>query len=322
MSSAKVRFDGKAILVTGAGRGMGREHVLLLASRGAKVVVSDNGTAVDGSGASSAPADSVVAEIKRAGGQAVACAADLSTESGSIAAVQTCIDAFGRIDGLLHNASISPDMYGASEIPTEALDLVMRVNVYGGFWLTREAWPHMKNQGGGRIVYTSSHAIYGVGGSAPYAASKSALIGMARSFALEGKLDNILCNILVPSASTRMTSRIPPSEYKTWLAKTMDPAKVAVGAAYLLCDECMANGEMFSIGGGRIARIMLAEASGLMDLGGSVEQVRDQFEIIRSQKAHYFPVDLNERVSAVHKSMGFEGVIGAKAYDIISEPNK
>src|SRR5690349_6238154 len=110
MSSREVRFDGKAIVVTGAGRGMGRDHSLLLASRGAKVVVSDAGVALDGSNANSGPAESVVAEIKAAGGAAVAHTADLSIEGGATAAVQTCIDAFGRIDGILHNASISPPM--------------------------------------------------------------------------------------------------------------------------------------------------------------------------------------------------------------------
>ena len=317
MTSDEIRYDGRAILVTGAGRGMGRDHALLLASRGASVIVADNGSAMDGSAASAGPAESVVGEITGAGGTAVACTADLATEDGSAEAVQAAIDAFGRIDGILHNASTSPNIYSPDQIPTGQLDLVMRINPFAGFWLTRAAWPHMKQQGGGRIVYVASHSVYGVAGSAPYASAKSAYIGLARSIAPEGAPLNILCNVIMPTARTRMTERMPESEYAEWLWKTMDPAKVAVGAAYLLSDECKIYGEMFSVGGGRIARIRLAETPGVMGPGESIEEMRSAFETVMTQEAdHIFPKDQQERVSIVHKSMGYAGELRDDAYAV------
>lgn len=316
MTAEEIRFSGKAILVTGAGRGMGRDHALLLASRGAHVIVADNGSAMDGSAGSEGPAESVVAEIRDAGGSAVACTADLSTEEGSAAAVQAAIDAFGRIDGILHNASTSPNLASPDAVDTRQLDLVMRINAYAGFWLTRAAWPHMEAQGGGRIVYVASHSIYGVAGSAPYASAKSAYIGMARSFAPEGAQHNILCNVILPTARTRMTERMPPSEYADWLFETMDPAKVSLGAAYLLSDECTIFGEIFSVGGGRVARVRLAETAGVTGPGLSIEEMRDAFETVMTQDEYLYPKDQQERVSVVHASMGYAGVLRDDAYAV------
>lgn len=156
MTENGVRFDGRAILVTGAARGIGRAHAMLLAARGAKVVVADNGAAMDGEAPSAAPAQSVVAEIKAAGGEAVACTADIATEAGSTQAVEASLRAFGRIDGILHNASTSPDIAPADKVSSHDLDLVMRVNPFAGFWMTRAAWPHMVRQNHGRIVYMTS----------------------------------------------------------------------------------------------------------------------------------------------------------------------
>lgn len=295
---------------------MGRDHALLLASRGAHVVVADNGSAMDGSASGSGPAESVVAEITEAGGTAVPCTADLSTEEGAAAAVQAAIDAFGRIDGILHNASTSPNLFSPDQIPTGQFDLVMRINAYAGFWLTRAAWPHMKEQGGGRIVYVASHSIYGVAGAAPYASAKSAYIGMARSFAPEGAPLNILCNVIMPTARTRMTERMPASDNADWLFATMDPANVAFGAAYLLSDECTVYGEMFSVGGGRVARIRLGETSGVMGPGESIEEMRDAFTTVMTQDDHIYPKDQQERVSIVHPKMGYPGELREDAYAV------
>lgn len=320
MPSNAVRFDGKAIVVTGAGRGMGREHALLLASRGAQVVVSDAGVTLDGLDANSGPADAVVSEIRAAGGLAVACPADLSTSAGSAEAIQTCIEAFGRVDGVLHNASIFPSSFAPSEIPNDFFDMMMRVNVYASFWLTRAAWPHMIRQGGGRIVYTASHAVYGVPANAPYCAAKSALIGMCRSVAGDGRPHNILCNLLVPTARTRMADRLAPSDYTTWLNETMDPAKVAIGAAFMLSDECTVTGEMISVSGNRVARLQLGETEGFMV--DTVEQVRDQFDQITNQYASIFPKDTFERTKIVHKAMGFDGTIANSVHNFARAQSK
>lgn len=315
MASNELRLDGKAIVVTGAGRGVGRSHALLLASRGALVVVADSGVAMDGSQPSEDPAAEVAAEIKAAGGVATICTDDLSTAAGSAAAVQASIQAFGRVDGLLHNASIAPQLFDPAEVPDDRLDLMMRVNVYAAFWLTRAAWPHMKRQGGGRIAFTSAHAIYGTPGMSTYCAAKSAFLGMARCLAADGKAHNILTNVLVGGGRSRMVEQMPPSAYRDWMMATMDPEHVSVSAAFLLSDACRANGESYSISGGRIARITLSESEGLMGLE-TIEDVRDQIDIIDAQQPWISPHDSTERARIVHRAMGFDGALGDSAYDI------
>jgi hypothetical protein len=139
---------------------------------------------------------------------------------------------------------------------------------------------------------------------------------MARSFAPEGAPLNILCNVVMPTARTRMTERMPSSDYAEWLWSTMAPAKVAVGAAYLLSDECAVSGEMFSVGGGRIARIRLAETPGVLSSGSSLEEMRDVFATVMMEEDHIFPKDQQERVSIVHPNMGFPGVLRDDAYAV------
>lgn len=311
----QIRFDGRAIVITGAGRGMGREHALLLASRGASVVVADNGSAVDGASPSESPAQSVVEEIVAAGGIAVACTADLSKEEGSEAAVQASLDAFGRIDGLLHNASNSPDAFPPDQVATDQLELVQRINVLAAFWLTRAAWGHMREKKFGRIVYVSSHSIYGTLGLAPYSSAKSAFIGLTRSYALEGRSDNILCNMLLPSAYTRMLEKLPPSAYRDWTVDTLKPSKVSPGAAFLVSEACPYSGEMFSIGGGRIARVQICETEGVVGLDESIEGAKDAFEIVMGQHERMYPRDMQERFAPVVKALGFQQGLSGATYD-------
>jgi NAD(P)-dependent dehydrogenase (short-subunit alcohol dehydrogenase family) len=312
----QVRFDGKAILVTGAGRGMGRDHALLLASRGAKVIVADNGTAMDGAHADNRPAESVVAEIRAAKGEAAPCFADLATENGSQEAVETCLQVFGRIDGILHNASSAPDAATADKTSTRDLDLVMRVNPYAGFWMTRAAWPHMVKQGFGRIVFIASHSIYGAEGSCAYAAAKSSYIGMLRGLAPEGVRHGILVNGVLPTARTRMTERMPSSDFSKWLLETMLPERMVAGVAYLLSAENKVYGEMFSMGGGRIARVRLAETMGFLGSDATIEEVRDAMPGIMAETDLFFPKDLVERSLKVAALMGYDGGIDAGAYAV------
>lgn len=307
MAEGEVRFDGQAILVTGGGRGLGRATALLLASRGAQVVVADNGAAMDGEDASRGPADMVVGEISSAGGKAAACTADLSTESGATAAVQASIDAYGRIDGIVHFASPCPDLKTADKLSTRDLELVMRVNPFAAMWMARAAWPHMVRQQYGRIVLAPSGALYGAMGNTDYAAAKSAQIGVTRCLALEGVADGIRVNAISPAARTRMTERFHPSAFAEWFHATMAPEKVAVGAAYLLSEDCAVNGEIFAMGGGRIARMMVAETDGLVGEGASIEEVREVMPQVLADESFFFPKDLGERSARVSTVFGFDG---------------
>lgn len=319
MPQNEIRYDGRAILITGAGRGLGRAQALLLASRGARVVVADNGTAMDGEDPDSSPAHTVVAEIEDGGGTAVACTADLATESGARRAVEAALDSFGRIDGIIHNASTSPDLCSPDRLSDRDLDLVMRINPMAAFWMVRAAWSPMREQEFGRILLMPSAAIYGALGNTHYATAKSAYLGMMRCLALEGADHGIMVNAAMPAARSRMTERLQPSAFTDWFMETMTPEKVAVGAAYLVSDECGVNGEMFAIGGGRIARVVIAEAEGVTGTGDSIEGVRDAMTSVMADTRFFYPRDLSERSVRVNSVLGFEGGMQAsKGYAVKS----
>jgi len=304
VAGKEIRFDGRAIVVTGAGRGLGRAQALLLAARGAKVVVADNGSAMDGGDASAGPADEVVAEIREAGGEAVAATGDLSTLEGANHAVAACLDAFGRIDGLAHYASTCPDLKGPVEMEDRDIELLLAVNPLAAMRMARAAWPHMAAQGFGRILLAPSAAIYGARGNSPYAAAKASHVGIVRCLALEGADHGICVNGVLPSANTRMTESFLPSSFGQWFFKQMLPEKVAVGGAFLLSEASSTNGEFFAIGGGRIARVTLAEADGVFDAGDSIEAVRDAMPQVMADTRFSHPADLTERTVRVTTLFG------------------
>lgn len=307
MVEDEIRFDGRAILVTGGGRGLGRATALLLAGRGAQVVVADNGAAMDGESASTGPAETVVAEIVGAGGKAVACTADLACEAGAAAAVAASVEAFGRIDGIVHFASPCPDLKAADRLSSRDLELVMRVNPFAALWMARAAWPHMARQHYGRIVLMPSGAIYGAMGNTDYAAAKGAYVAITRCLALEGPKDNVRVNAISPSARTRMTERFHPSAYAEWFYQTMQPEKVAVTAAWLLSEDCNVNGEIFAVGGGRIARMMIAENEGVIGSGASIEEVGAMMPGVMADDRFFHAKDLGERSAKVASLFGFDG---------------
>lgn len=309
MSGSDIRFDGRSFVVTGAGRGLGRQQAITLSARGANVVVADNGSGLDGSDPDGSPAESVVAEIRKAGGEAVPCLADIATESGSSGAVQACLEAFQRVDGIIHNASTSPDLTPPDQISTHDLELVMRVNPLAGLWMTRKAWPHMAAQKFGRIVFMPSAAAYGALGNASYAAAKSAYFGLLRCIALEGRQHNICVNGIMPAARSRMTEELQPPAFAEWFSRTMLPEQVAMGAAYLLSDACKVNGEIFAMGGSRIARVTIAESEGILDACNSIESVRDAMPDVLAATDYFYPRDLSERSVKVNALLGFQGGI-------------
>ena len=305
MPEQEVRFERRAIVVTGGGRGLGRAQALLLASRGARIIVADNGSAMSGAGQSEGPAQAVANEIRSAGGEAVACTADLSTEEGAVAAIEAAISAFGSIDGLIHYASTCPELTPPERLQSRDVELVVRVNSLAGIWMARAAWPHMVKQNYGRMVFTPSAAIYGAVGNTPYATAKASYIGMVRCLALEAIPHGICVNAVLPSASTRMTEGFTGA-YADWLRKTMSPEQVAVAAAYLLSEDCTVNGEAFALGGGRIARVVLSEAEGICNLD-SIEAVRSAMPHVIADASFFHPKDLSERSRKVAGLFGFDG---------------
>lgn len=255
---AQVELDGRVAIVTGSGGGLGRSHALALAARGAKVVINDLGGSRDGSGAGSEMADAVVAEIVAAGGEAVANYDSVATPEGGQAIVQSALDAFGRIDIVINNAGILRDVSFAKLDP-EALDLVLKVHLYGAFNVTRAAWDHMKEQKYGRVVSTASGSgLYGNFGQTNYAAAKLGIVGLTRSLAIEGAKYGITANAIAPVANSRMTEDIMPPQ----LLERLQPEHVSPLVVFLASEACSDTGHVYSVGGGYLARVAMVEGAG------------------------------------------------------------
>ena len=250
-----LRYDGKVALITGAGNGLGRSHALLLASRGARVVVNDLGGSATGGGKSSAAADNVVAEIKAGGGEAVA-NYDSVEDGGKI--VQCALDSFGRIDIVVNNAGILRDS-SFQKMSAEDWDLIMRVHVQGAFKVTHAAWPHLREQSYGRVIFTSSAAgIYGNFGQANYSAAKLGLVGLGFTLAAEGRKYNIRVNTIAPIAGSRLTETILPKE----LTDALRPEYVSPLVAWLAHEKCEETGGLFEVGGGFFAKLRWERTEG------------------------------------------------------------
>jgi len=253
--SNTLRFDGKVAIVTGAGNGLGRSHALLLASRGAKVVVNDLGTSVSGSGSSSKAADKVVQEIKNAGGVAVA---NYDSVEDGEKIVQTAIDNFGRIDILVNNAGILRDT-SFVKMTDNDWDLVYRVHLRGAYKITKAAWNKMREQNYGRIIMTTSAAgIYGNVGQANYSSAKLGLVGFAKALSIEGKNKNILVNSIAPIAGSRLTETVMPKE----LVEALKPEYVSPLMVYLSHDSCVDTGEVFEVGAGWFSKLRYQRSEG------------------------------------------------------------
>jgi NAD(P)-dependent dehydrogenase (short-subunit alcohol dehydrogenase family) len=289
---AELGFEGRVAIVTGAGGGLGREHALLLASRGAQVVVNDLGGAIDGTGASTGPAQQVVDEIEAAGGMAVADTSSVATVEGGEAMVKSALDAFGRIDIVINNAGILRDKSFANMTP-ELWDTVIAVHLTGACNVTRAAWPHLRDQNYGRVVNTTSPAgIFGNFGQANYASAKMGLVGFTRVLAQEGGKYNIKANAIAPVARTRMTETLLGP-----LAEKLDPGLVTPVVAWLVHEDCPVTGEIYSVGGGRVAKIFTGVTPGFFKKDLTVEDVRDNFEQIRAEEGYVVPTSVNAEIA-------------------------
>lgn len=259
-------FDGKVAIVTGAGAGLGRAYAHLLASRGAKVVVNDLGGGRHGDGSSAKAADTVVEEIKANGGTAVA---DYNSVVDGDKIVQTALDNFGRIDILINNAGILRDKSFA-RISDQDWDLVHAVHLKGSFKTTQAAFPVMKKQGFGRIIMTASNSgLYGNFGQANYSAAKMGLIGLAKTVAIEGFKNNVFCNIIVPTAASRLTEDILPPD----IFEALKPEYIAPVVAYLCHDLCNENGSIIEAAAGWAGKCTIFRANGSLLRSSATDNV-------------------------------------------------
>lgn len=278
--SAALRFDDRVAVITGGGRGLGREYALLLASRGAKVVVNDPGGSLTGDGADATPAQQVADEITAAGGVAVANTDSVATPEGGRAIIDAAVSVFGRVDILIHNAG-TVRRGSLRELSYQDFDAVLDVHLRGGFHVVRQAFPLMCDNGFGRIVLTSSiGGLYGNHNVANYGVAKAGLIGLSNVAALEGAAHNVTCNVVVPSAVTRMAEGIDTSAYPP-----MGPELVAPTVAWLSHESCSVTGEMLVAIGGRVARAFIAETAGVYRPAWSVEDVAENIDAIRDDTA-------------------------------------
>ncbi len=293
---AELRFNGRVAVVTGAGQGLGRQHALELAARGAQVVVNDLGGALDGSGSSAGPAAAVVEEIVANGGEAVASTDDVATPEGAEAIVRAALDAYGRIDVVVNNAGILRDKSFKNMAPAE-FDQVIAVHLRGSFLVTHAAWPHLREQAYGRVVMTSSPAgLFGNFGQANYSSAKMGLVGLTKTLAAEGLKYNIRVNAIAPIAWTRMTEELFPPEYKDKLRVEL----VTPVVAWLAHESNESTGETYSVGGGRVARVFVAEGPGYTGRDVlSVEDVRDNWQQINEIEPYLLAKNIGEQTAAV-----------------------
>ncbi|BCY09727.1 SDR family NAD(P)-dependent oxidoreductase [Actinoplanes sp. L3-i22] len=296
-ASEQLRFDGRVAVVTGAGRGLGRAHALLLAARGAKVVVNDFGGSKEGAGSDTGPANDVVAEIVAAGGIAVADTNSVGSEAGCQALVDGAVREFGRIDIVVNNAGISR-WAGFPEADAENLEPTLDVHLRGTWHTTRAAWPHMVEQGYGRVVTTASTGMLGLADNLAYATAKGALIGFTRSLAFGSAAKGILVNCVAPNSVTRPSESAAKPNVVT--ANPMDAARAAAMAtenvspmvAYLAHESCTVNGEILVAGARRFGRWFLGFTPGWLDTADGVptpEGVAAHWDEIVDEKDYYVP---------------------------------
>jgi len=291
MTSAPLTFDGEVAIVTGAGRGLGRCHALELARRGARVVVNDLGEDVDGGRRGATPAERVVAEIRAAGGVAVANHDNVATADGGERIVQQALDEFGSLAIVVNNAGILRDKAFHNLTP-ELVEPVLLVHLTGAFNVTVPAWRHLRTSGYGRVVNTTSASgLFGNFGQANYGAAKAGLVGLTRSLAVEGRKVGISVNAISPMASTRMTQDLL-GENGALLA----PEQVSPVVAYLCHRACRISGQVLSVGGGHVSAVVTSVTRGITERDLSAESVRDRLDEILNLDAAIVPRHLGDEL--------------------------
>lgn len=293
---APLRFDGRVAIVTGAGSGLGREYARLLAARGARVLV--NNRAAGTTSPSGRPAEIVAAQIREAGGDALADDHCVESAGAGQAIVDHALAAFGRLDILINNAGGVADR-SFRNMTADTFENVIGVHLLGAFYLASPAWSAMRDQGYGRILnVTSAAGLLGNFGQSNYGAAKMGLVGLTKVLAVEGRKYGIHVNALAPMARTKMTDSLLDR------AVHLDPGQVAPVACYLVHENCPATGEIYSAGGGRIARYFIGVTQGYYQRDLDLESVRDHFERASSNDGYLEPRAPDEELAIIVQASG------------------
>jgi NAD(P)-dependent dehydrogenase (short-subunit alcohol dehydrogenase family) len=303
---AELKFNDRVVLITGGGRGMGRTHSEYFAARGAKVVVSDFGGSMAGTGTDTSVAQEVVDAIRAAGGEATAYTESLATEAGARGAIKCALDTYGRIDTVVHNAGIT---LGAMPCENEVMDRLERliaINTGAAYAMLIEMWPAMQRQKYGRIVLIGSTAMYGIPMNISYSSAKASYLGMVRSVACEGEKLGIKANLVGPSGNSRMSENMPDSEFKRWFRATMKPELVSAVVALLGHEKCPVNGETFAVAGGRVARVLMAETKGFIKKDLTPEDVLAHMDDIMDTKTVTPFKDYSDSAVVLMNALGFK----------------
>ncbi len=291
---ADIGFDGKVAIITGAGGGLGREHAVELANRGARIVVNDLGGSVHGDGGDVGPAQKVVQELLDLGAEAVADTNSVATPEGGQAIVQTAMDAFGTVDIVVNNAGILRDK-SFHNLDQAMVEAVIQVHLLGAFYVTQPAYRIMRDKGYGRIVSTSSNSgLLGNFGQSNYGAAKMGLVGFSNVLAIEGRKHGIKSNCIAPVATTRMTEEMFGEH-----ADALDPALVSPLVAYLCSEECEVNGEVFSAAGGIISRFFVGLTPGYYNPKLTAEDVAENLAEIRDEAGYTVPTQNGDEIKKI-----------------------
>jgi len=303
VTNNELRYDEQVAVISGAGGGLGKEYALLLASRGARLVVNDIGGSVTGDGSNSETADAVAEEIRQRGGQAVADSHSVTTPEGGQAIIDTALRTWGRVDIVINNAGIVRDAL-FEDMTADRLEPVLDVHLRGAFHLTRPAWKVMLEQLYGRVLNTCSAAgILGAERMSNYGSAKTGLIGFTRVLAAEGADRNIKVNAIAPIGYTRMLAhslvtagrqddaadQAVLDELVGQYLQKLDPARVAPVAAFLTHRHCPVSGEIYTVGAGHVARFFIGRTRGYYSPALSVEEVRDHLGEIRDEDGYTVP---------------------------------